>query len=1078
MTVHDAIIGRYSSPYSVDCNSELGSVLHVLSGTFYRCEVKAPWAMNFMSEGVEELTGHGPEYFSRRPWGEIIHPGDLTSLDQKISASVKAKTIFSLEYRILSRSGETIWVRDRGRAIYDDNNDPQFLEGIIIDISLEKRLEEAAASATALISASRAQLADVLESSLDCVFNLDREWRFTYLNGRASAEIGPAANLLGRHLLEAFPTVSQTPFWDAYQQVMAERQPQRVEGYIEALSSWYEAYAAPLNDDGITVFFSNINQRKEAEQALRDRHHLLQKTLNHIPQIVWSAQPDGFHDYYNKAWYEFTGVPNGSTDGEGWNIMFHPDDQERARAAWQLSLRTGEMYEIEYRLRHHSGEYRWVLGRASPEQDNAGRVMRWYGTCTDVHDRVQAQQALRASDARTKKILNSVPQVIWSAGADGQLNFVSQQWAVLYDGQLDDLLGEGWLELVHPEDAAEVARSWKAATHGPTPYRSEFRIRVADGSYRWAMVSALPDFDEEGNLDGWFGSCADVHDRIVAEEALRESEHLHRSVLEASADCIKIIDLSGRILLMNSPGQRAVGISDPDLVQGSVWSSIWPTTGRHLVQAALKQAQGGEVARFSGYCPTLLGVPKWWDVVVSPVFDEVGTVARMIVISRDITKERETSEQLKWTSEHDALTTLPNRRAFQARLQAATIRAMESGGSVGLLLIDLDHFKHVNDTLGHAAGDHLLEAFGRRLKDSVRSGDFIARLGGDEFAVILEGNTQDKDLLRTGESILVRLKQPITFNGRVVSAGASIGGSLFPADAQTAQDLFNNADTALYARKESGRGGTKIFHLHMREQAEKVASQLSLARIAVSEKTIEPHYQQKVELSTGQVKGFEALLRWRHPTKGIQHPDSVAEAFKDYELAAKIGDLMQRCVFMDMRRWRDNGLEFGVVSINAAPAEFLRDDFAERLVARMREFEITPDRVEIEVTEHVFFDRTSHYVSRALARLDEAGVRISLDDFGTGYSSLSHLRDFPVDVVKIDQSFIAKMTENEEMMAIVSAVIDLTASLNIGVVAEGIETDHQRRLLIDRGCGFGQGHLFGRAVACDEVPHLLRNGAA
>ena len=391
---------------------------------------------------------------------------------------------------------------------------------------------------------------------------------------------------------------------------------------------------------------------------------------------------------------------------------------------------------------------------------------------------------------------------------------------------------------------------------------------------------------------------------------------------------------------------------------------------------------------------------------------------------------------------------------------------------MGTLLIDLDHFKHVNDTLGHAAGDKLLQAFGKRLKDSVRAKDFVARLGGDEFAVIMEAASDPQDLVRTGEFVLRRLKQPLTFNGRVMSAGASIGGALFPRDAQTANELINNADTALYALKETGRGGTKMFHQYMRQEAQKIASQLSLARVAISQQTVEPHYQPKVKLSTGELVGFEALLRWRHPTAGLQLPETVSEAFKDYELAAKIGELMQRAVFADMRSWIGRKANFGLVSINAAPAEFLRDDFAERLIARMIAYEISPHLVEVEVTEHVFFDRSSAYVSRALKVLKEAGVRISLDDFGTGYSSLSHLRDFPVDVVKIDHSFVGRMATDPEIAAIVSAVVQLGASLQIEVVAEGIETEAQRSLLVTQGCPVGQGYLFGRASTGDEAVQM------
>jgi EAL domain-containing protein (putative c-di-GMP-specific phosphodiesterase class I) len=264
-----------------------------------------------------------------------------------------------------------------------------------------------------------------------------------------------------------------------------------------------------------------------------------------------------------------------------------------------------------------------------------------------------------------------------------------------------------------------------------------------------------------------------------------------------------------------------------------------------------------------------------------------------------------------------------------------------------------------------------------------------------------------------------------------------------------------------------------MFHNYMREEAQKVASQLSLARVAICEESVIPHYQPKIELSSGRVCGFEALLRWHHPSRGMQAPDTVAEAFKDYELASKIGELMQTKVFGDIRSWQRAGIGFGRVSINAAPAEFLRDDYAERLLGRLAQYQVPGELIEVEVTEHVFLERGSEYVSRALKLLNESGIRISLDDFGTGYSSLSHLRDFPVDVVKIDRSFISKMVEEPEIRAIVSAVIDLAASLSIEVVAEGIETEEQEAMLRSQSCALGQGYLFGRAVIADEVRVLL-----
>ncbi len=363
------------------------------------------------------------------------------------------------------------------------------------------------------------------------------------------------------------------------------------------------------------------------------------------------------------------------------------------------------------------------------------------------------------------------------------------------------------------------------------------------------------------------------------------------------------------------------------------------------------------------------------------------------------------------------------------------------------------------------------------MRESTRAKDFIARLGGDEFAVILENVDDATTLVDAGTSILTRLTVPVRCDGRVISGGASIGGALFPSDAPTANELLKCADTALYALKASGRGGTKMFHNHMRAEAQRVASQLSLARVALNETTVVPYYQPQVELKSGRVSGFEALLRWQHPTRGIQEPDTVAEAFKDFELASKIGELMQKKVFADMRDWLRHGISVGQVALNAAPAEFLRDDYADRLLSRLEKYSVPPTLIEVEVTEHVFVQRSSKLVARALLKLKKAGVRISLDDFGTGSSSLSHLRDFPVDTVKIDRSFVSQMIDDQQIAAIVRAVVNLADSLSLDVVAEGIETVDQLNLLKCAGCSHGQGWFFGRAVVSDEISRVLARAA-
>jgi len=684
----------------------------------------------------------------------------------------------------------------------------------------------------------------------------------------------------------------------------------------------------------------------------------------------------------------------------------------------------------------------------------------------------------RASARQLERILNSVPHVIWASGPDGRIDFISEQWARSYGGTTSDMVGEGWIEFVHPDDVEQAVSRWLDAVDKAVPFDNEFRLKIPSGDYRWVLIRAKPDRDPDGAVRRWVGTCTDVHDRVLAQNALAQKQRLHASVLAASADCITVLSTDGRLQLMNDPGLALFEVSDFSTLEGRFWTELWPPEMKPRVQLAVKEGRQGKRVRFSGACTTALGKPRWWDVVVTPIRGDAGEITGILAISRDSTAERQQAEELQWASDHDALSGLPNRRAFQNRLQAAVLRAMQKGSKVGLLLIDLDHFKHVNDTLGHAAGDALLKEFSRRLATSLRRGDFVARVGGDEFAIIAEDVSCGSDLLVIGDKASDSLKAPLRLQGRALSGGASLGGALFPDDADSANELFKLADTALYALKADGRGGTKLFHAYMREEAQRTASQLSLARVAVTEASVCPYYQPKVDLRTGQVAGFEALLRWVHPGKGLQLPETIEEAFKDYELASKIGSLMQARVLADIRSWERCGVEFGRVSINAAPAEFLRDDYAERLLERVAAAGVPATRLEIEVTEHALMANASKYVCRALALLKDAGTTVALDDFGTGHSSLSHLRDFPVDVVKIDRSFVKQMAEDEEIAAIVRAVINLAASLRIDSVAEGVETQEQEELLRAAGCALGQGFLLGRPSPADLVGSRISVRAA
>jgi diguanylate cyclase (GGDEF)-like protein/PAS domain S-box-containing protein len=569
------------------------------------------------------------------------------------------------------------------------------------------------------------------------------------------------------------------------------------------------------------------------------------------------------------------------------------------------------------------------------------------------------------------------------------------------------------------------------------------------------------------------GAAVPIRRLSFATDLLAETEALNRTIVESSADCIKLLDLEGRVLFVNGPGICALEAADSTVLVGKYWREFWPPDARIEVDAAMASARRGSVSRFSAECPTARGQRKWWDVVVSPVLGGDGRAVKLAAISRDITEQKSIEDQARWNATHDSLTGLPNRLLFRERLGAAIRRADVDGSRVGLLHLDLDQFKQVNEALGQDGGDALLKTFAARLRGALRSGDSLARLGGDEFAIFLAGLGADGEILPLLENIRARLREPFVHGDKILDCQVTIGASVYPLHGRSRDELFKVAEIALHMAKSAGRGRVMLFEPQMRADLQRRSSMIELGRRAVQDDRIAPYYQPKVDFASGAVTGFEALLRWRNLRGVVQAPATIAAAFEDIDVAAAITDRMVQLALADMRRWLDRGLDFGHVAVNAAAPDFRSDDFAERILARLCRAGVPPSCFQLEVTETVFLGRGAEYVERALKLLSSEGVSIALDDFGTGYASLRHLKQFPVDVIKIDQSFVQKLNVDTGDAAIVDAVIKLGKSLGIATVAEGVETRAQARHLIEAGCDFGQGHLFSKAVPARKVPSLL-----
>jgi diguanylate cyclase (GGDEF)-like protein len=441
-----------------------------------------------------------------------------------------------------------------------------------------------------------------------------------------------------------------------------------------------------------------------------------------------------------------------------------------------------------------------------------------------------------------------------------------------------------------------------------------------------------------------------------------------------------------------------------------------------------------------------------------------------VATHEDITDRVEASAKIEFLAYRDTLTGLPNRTAFQRGFDAAVEAAERQGEMFGVIMIDVDHFKDINDTLGHDAGDALLLNLAKTLSKAFRRGDTVSRLGGDEFAVVLRGLTGPEDLLRPIEVLQGLLRKPVEHSGRSFTISASLGAAIHDDPDADPLHLLKNADVALYEAKSGGRNRCVVFKPAMRTQVEQRVELLREVRLAIAQGEFDLYYQPVVDLVSNKVAGFEALMRWNHPEQGVLPPAAFMAAFEDTDLSLQLGEVAFERALGQMRAWLDEGVEFGRVAVNISSEQFRTGRLAADIADKLRAWNVPAERLAIEVTENVYMGWGADVVAETVCALHATGVQIALDDFGTGYASLANLRQFPVDRLKIDKSFV----QNAEDDAIVRAVINLGASMGMKVVAEGVEKPEQLAALSAYGCDQVQGYHFAKPMPAGEVAAFVR----
>lgn len=628
-----------------------------------------------------------------------------------------------------------------------------------------------------------------------------------------------------------------------------------------------------------------------------------------------------------------------------------------------------------------------------------------------------------------------------------------------------------FLARVHRQDRRRIkALVLRGVVPGEQAAQSGFRVVTEPaGEQRWIMMSGRAFRTAQGVRTA--GTFQDVTERDRESRALAQSEkRLHLALYGGRAVASERLLSSGWVTRSDNSWD-VLGIGSGPFAD---YLKRIHADDRARVETFRPVDLNSDPVEFRYFPP---GRDMMWLAGRGVIeADELGR-DRLVGLTFDITARKAAEDEVWRAANHDALTGLPNRTLFLHCLEQALRDAEGTGREVSLVFLDLDDFKDVNDTLGHHAGDLLLVRTAAILREHVVPGETIGRLGGDEFAITLISPGTTSLAVGRAQAILSALRTRSLEQAGALRSRASIGIVTFPTHDRDASELMKDADLALYRAKSDGRDRVVAYTSEIRLRRERSFALVQDVGNALALDQIEPFYQPKVHLRTGAVTGFEALARWRHPTRGILTPAAFGEVFTDPEIARRIGSVMMRKAALDLRGWLDRGLACGRMAVNLSTADFAVSDLAERTLATLDECGLAPENLEVEVTETVFLGRSSDRVLIELNALHGRGVTVALDDFGTGFASLTHLKQFPVDNVKIDQSFVSGLGRATDDEAIVSAVIGLGQSLNVQVTAEGIETPEQADFLKRHGCDHAQGFFYAKPMSADRVPLFLEDWA-
>lgn len=1013
---------------------------------------------------AEDSLGYG--------WMQAVHPDDRAKVQESwLDTSARGEK-FETEYRAIPAIGDVRWMHVLATPQGDATGTVVAYVGSVEDITERKRTDQALRdSQERLALATRAGGVGIWDwtresgklwwdDSMFLLYGLNRE-DFSGAYEAWRDRLHP--DDLARADAEAQAVMSGTKrSYDTEFRVL------RPDGEIRHIKS----HADVICDErgGVQRLVGtnwDITERKRAEEALRESHERLERTLEASSTGTWRVDLRTGMDTRDASLNRMLGLPaEPSTQPlNDWFSYLHPGDLPSMRLAWEEGLISGE-YNAEHRLVRRDGTVLWVHDRGVMVRDSAGQVSYAIGAAMDITERMQAVNELRL---HANILQNLYEGVYLIRASDGVILYTNPAFERMFGYAPGELIGQNVSVVNAPtgqspeEAAAQVIRQLNETG----VWQGEFLNIKKDGTTFWSHATAKTHQHPEFGAV-WISMHQDITERKKSEESMR----MAASIYQASSEAIMVTDENNRIIDINPAFTHITGYSlaevagmDPNVLQSGLHD---PAFYQEMWQEILNKGHWqGEIwdRRKDGE-----SYAKW--ATISAIRHPDGTVYRHIAQFSDITEKKRKDELIRTQANFDPLTNLPNRRLFQDRLELEIRKAQRTGLPLALLLIDLDRFKEINDTLGHAKGDVLLVEAGRRISGCVHDADTVARLGGDEFTVILPEFRDRAHIERIAQNIIEELSKPFSLGeGDMGYISATIGITLYPDDAKDLVSLLKHVDQAMYRAKGEGRGRFGYFTQFMQLEAQEKRVLTDELRQALARGELHVYYQPIVELASGRIVKAEALLRWKHPQRGMISPATFIPLAEESRLILEIGEWVFRQASASVERWRRRYGRTIQVSVNKSPVQFMHPApmaWADILLS----LGLPGNSVTVEITEGLLL-KDSSKVKQRLLEFRNSGIEVSIDDFGTGFSSLSYLKQFDIDYLKIDRSFISDLAVDPGDKALTEAIIVMAHKLDIETIAEGVETEEQRDMLAAFGCDYVQGFLYSPAVSAEEFEKML-----